>query len=238
MSRGVLSSATRTSRIERWLDTHKRIDKANTLKLEVQSGDEGIDVIATWEHDAEWSSARVASEVDACVQNLADENGSRVTARLVWITGAGETWTAFPLRADPAQGATNLDGSHRSQAVQSQAHLQAMGRMYMEKMESMEHQSNAMHEGTRKLMESMSNALLAVHERNHQMMQRFDELMGENSELRARTVEAEEGANRAADVAEEAAKVVEDLKAEKSDDGQVVQLVSKMLMSHNSAKKA
>ena len=211
-----ISSATRTSRIEAWLETN-HCDMTVQLRLEVPSEDGGPEVLASWHCGKDWERATCARQADSTLQNTADELGTRVHARLCWYTANDAMWCALPLRGDPVQGTQSLDGSAKSMLVQMQRHSEAYNVSLFTATESAI-------ESQRRTLELQARVGEQREQRVIALELEVARLRDENSELRAELDGAMAGAEASAEVAEEAVARVEELKTSAEGDKKVMDL--------------
>ena len=132
---GLLDGNGRVARLARWLRDKPASEGVDLLVLEVR-GEDGYERAQSWPRNS--VTMALASVIDAAVQDAANEQGSFLSARVVWWDSAKQlAWATFALRVQPdgmaGQQAFSGDGTsiniqyQRNLERLSVVHLQAIG---------------------------------------------------------------------------------------------------------------
>jgi len=125
MSMSLESPNRRVGQLKRWLAKPPRGTKS--LLLSVPEG-EVTGVLARY--DKAQAVPELAYDIEALVNEHADEAGVYAVARLEWLNANGEALASKVVRGRPTHDG-ELDGSQVSQAAQAQRHTEAMTRLYV-----------------------------------------------------------------------------------------------------------
>lgn len=128
---GILDGNGRTARLARWLRELPKRREVDTLVLEMKSED-GWTRVQSW--DRPDVGMHLALPIDSAVTDLANELGSYVSCKVVWLESkTGQAWTEHALRCQP-EGMTQAQafaGDASSTAIQTQRALERLVGAYM-----------------------------------------------------------------------------------------------------------
>jgi hypothetical protein len=167
----------RAARLARWLDQKPALESVDQLVLELKTSDGEWARLQVWPRNN--VSQFLATDIDATVQDAANEQGQYITARCAWFDSSAESyWTEHQLRVHPeGMGEQQaFDGTAQSQAILMQRHQErALGMGLNTVNLALQAMREAM-ELSRDTATQAQSELLALRERNA-------ELEGENARL-------------------------------------------------------
>jgi hypothetical protein len=216
--RGVFDGNDRVARVARWLRNPVKSERVTELVLECAVSDEAPMLLQRWARDDVHSE--IAVEIDALIQDYADDKGTTCSASLQWRLEDGSVWLSKGFRGlcqdNSRENVRPLDGSQLSIITQLQRHNEAKDRTIIELFRQSEDRWG-------KMFELMDRAL----ERSERRALMAEEQAEDANEERDQLAAVAERATATAEVA------IEQAEQTKTDDklGQVVELVSRQLMS-------
>jgi hypothetical protein len=167
----------RVARLARWLDQQPSLSSVDTLLLELKDSE------GEWSRLQVWPRSNVsqflATEIDATVQDAANEQGAYLTARCAWFdTAAGAYWTEHQLRVHPEGMGDQqaFDGTAQSQAILMQRHQERALGMGLNTV-------NLALQSMREAMELSSSTATQAQSENLSLRERVAELEQENARL-------------------------------------------------------
>jgi hypothetical protein len=132
--RGLQDGNDREATIARWLKNEVLSERVTELVLTARCGDEAENIIARWPRERVHRD--LAPEINALVQDFANDNGTTCNAHLTWMTAEGQPWTSKGFRARCSAGTEEtvrpLDASNVSLIQQLQRHLEASNRLLVD----------------------------------------------------------------------------------------------------------
>lgn len=216
--RGLFDGNDRVARIARWLRNPVKSERVVELVLECAVSDEPPLLLQRW--GVREVHTDLAPEIDALIQDYADDKGTTCSASLQWRLEDGSCWLSKGFRGlcqdTSRENVRALDGSQLSIITQLQRHNEAKDRTIIELFKAAEDRSNRMFDLFDRALERLERRAL--------------EAESERDEATEAMAELEQIADRATVTAETAVAAAE---SAKTDDkiGQVVELVSKQLMA-------
>lgn len=222
-----LPRATRVGRIAKWLS-----QQTNPLITEVQletDGDgETTERVASWVRDKNFDPRAVAQEVEDLVSGILEEQDTKVSARLVWLTDQGQRWTSYPIVLHPEGGSQAFDGTQRSLLVQQQRHIEAIAQNYAKAIDQVLNRGDTMHTVYASTLQSLTRLIESRENRSADLENEIARLRDENSQLAAQVTQTESLAEQAIESAETAASELAARKDSEGTDGQMLKLLSKV----------
>lgn len=213
-SHSIAHGSTRTARLARWLRKTPPGKEFDTLLLEVR-------VEGEWSRLQAWAvvdvSELLADDINATVQEYANEQGSFTTGRVAWWSEAGQKyWTTYDLRIAPElEGGEvtgqSFSGDVQSTNIQTQRHLEFMMRQHVG--------------GVAVAMQALRETTSQSNARVVELLEENVELRRENLDLKAELLETQNLLNQALERAEGLAASAE----EQDQQSNVVALVTKAL---------
>lgn len=200
--RGPMDGNDRTARIARFLSANrtKRPAQAVELVLSAAISGQDPDVLARW--PKEDVTPELASDINALIEDYANDNGTTAAATLAWVNEDGRPHLSKGFRAacreEDAEIVRPLDGGYASLLAQNQRHLEATQRYMFERdgrMEARLERILGLYEST---IDKLSTRLV---ERESELDQARDDLE-KATELAGEALERAEAAEREAEDAQ------------------------------------
>jgi len=211
----------RSARLARWLDQKPTSETVDQLVLELKTSEGEWARLQVWPRALAFPT--LAHEIDATVQDAANEQGQYITARCAWFdTAAGAYWTEHQLRVHPEDmaGQQAFDGSGQSQSILMQRH-----------------QERALGMG----LNTINVAMVSMREAMELSRDTATQAQTENLELRARVTELEAENARLGGLLEQALAAAETAQAENAqadEQGNVIKLITKAMSAPGSSDLA
>lgn len=223
---GMLDGNGRIARLARWLRDKPAKETCEQLSLEVK-GEDGYERVQSWPRAS--VSMALATVIDAMVIDIANEQGSYLQARAVWLDAErGSPWSTFPLRVHPdpmpgqASAAQAFTGEGPNVTIQLQRQLSQVTALHLGGIQETFAQVRDSSEDTRE------RARRAEQEADR-LRERVNVLEAENLALARENAELRDDLTAAMELAEEQSAEAIKAKKEKSENGDLMQLAGKFL---------